>query len=55
MEYGWIVLAGVAGLTGWAIWMVARALSAPSPPFGLGGYGTGPEANKRVRPHPKAS
>jgi len=53
MQYGWIVLVGLAGLLAWALWMVARALNAPSEPFGMGGYGKGPESDKRA--HPRAS
>lgn len=48
MSYGWIVLAGVGLATLWACWMVAKALSAPSQPFGMGGYGKGPESDKHA-------
>jgi len=33
------VLAFLASLLGWAIFMVSRALSAPSKGYGEGGYG----------------
>lgn len=50
---GWIVLGVLAVALGWALWMVARALGAPSEPFGLGGYGRGPESAKQrhAAPH----
>jgi len=49
MAYGWIVLAVLGCLLGWALWMVMKALNAPSEPFGYGGYGKGPESDKQHR------
>lgn len=48
---GWIVLGVLAVALAWALWMVAKALGAPSEPFGMGGYGKGPESEK----HPRAA
>jgi hypothetical protein len=55
MQTGWIVLLGVGIATAWACWMVARALVAPSEPFGQGGYGEGSESEKIRRHQAKAS
>jgi hypothetical protein len=55
MQTGWIVLLALGIAVAWACWMVARALAAPSEPFGRGGYGKGPESEKQRRYEAKAS
>lgn len=55
MQSGWIVLLVLGVATAWACWMVAKALAAPSEPFGAGGYGQGPESEKHKRYAQKAS
>lgn len=44
---GWAAFIVVIGLIGTAWGLLARALSAPSPPYGQGGYGHGSEAERR--------
>jgi hypothetical protein len=46
---GWAAFVVVIGLIGTAWGLLARALSAPSPPYGQGGYGHGSEADRRRR------
>lgn len=49
MPYGaWIVTVVGLSLFVWMVYMVARALKAPFPPFGMGGYGKGSEAEKHA-------
>jgi hypothetical protein len=50
MPYGaWIVTVVGLSLFTWMVYMVARALTTSFPPYGLGGYGRGSEADKRSR------
>jgi hypothetical protein len=44
---GWAAFIVVIGLIGTAWGLLARALAAPSPPYGQGGYGHGSEAERR--------
>jgi hypothetical protein len=54
MPYGaWIVSVVGLSLFTWMVYMVVRALNAQSPPYGMGGYGRGSEADKQV--HHRAS
>jgi len=50
MPYGaWIVTVVGLGLFSWMVYMVARALTTQFPPYGMGGYGHGSEADKHRR------
>ena len=48
MPYGaWIVTVVGLSLFSWMVYMVVRALTTEFPPYGLGGYGHGSEADKQ--------
>jgi hypothetical protein len=52
MQTGWIALGVLGALAIWGCWIAWRGMNASSQPFGEGGYGSGPEADKQKRYRP---